>query len=85
MPSKPEFVPVQSSVQEYLLPCPKCGSEPRIMNWMDNFRNRVAIYCACYHEKLQEFPSLYEAVSWWQVTAKMMGSQEPAVDNDVPF
>ena len=75
-----------------LLPCPECGSQPEIVMKSGElpipWSNQISIHCrACFpvYDDGKPIPptwhkSLYEAVSVWQVSAKLKGSVEP--DND---
>ncbi len=70
----------------HLLPCPSCGASPALWHRMWTAdgrlpRRQTLIECsACSSGDEPWHDSLYEAVSVWEVRAKMVGTPEKPVD-----
>ncbi len=77
-----------SDLPASLLPCPQCFEVPQIVRKEQDWKITVGIFCPrcphyyaggnklLYPTDMEWCDSLYEAVSVWQTTAKILGSRE---------
>lgn len=87
-PGQIEVVVSEDLARELPL-CSECGCEPEILKREAGvpWRTEIAVTCACdytTYRNTQWFATLYEAVSLWTLTQKLLGSPERS-GNDVPF